>query len=233
MWIHCLFCNHWWKFYTEDSYVNKDGELTGEIFIVTNNEITYALESITVSAIPEDLAVEHVEKKLRQREVETQNLRFEIDGMTAALEISQAEEGGLWKILQVDEANSQKAAIWRLAYNKTQSIAKELESLQAQLQHLMSAEYFFEGLPPGISVATTDGNGKFSLVIPRQGRFAIAARGPRDTFRDMEPEWFVWVSLDGETSKRLALTNDNVLAATPDDLLPPVPAERDAMQTLT
>ena len=47
------------------------------------------------------------------------------------MEIAQAEEGGLWKILQADEANSQTATIWRLAYNKTKSITKELEKLQA------------------------------------------------------------------------------------------------------
>jgi hypothetical protein len=232
VWMHCLFCNHWWKFHTGDTYVNQDGELTGEIFIVTKNGLTYALDAVAVSAIPEDLAVEHVEKKQRERDIESQKLQFEIDGMTAALEIAQAEEGGLWNILQVDETNSQKAAIWRLAYNKTKSIAKELEKLQAQREHLMSSEFFFDGLPSAISMARTDADGKFSLVIPRQGRYAIAARGPRNTFRDAEPEWFVWVSLEGETSKRIALTNENVLDANPDDLLPADPADSDATQIM-
>jgi len=232
MWMHCLFCNHWWKFHTGEIYVNQDGQLTGEIVIVTTNGITYALDSVTVSAIPEDLAVEHVEKKRRQRERESQQLQFEIDGLTAAVEIAQAEEGGLWKILQADEANSQTATIWRLAYNKTQSITKELEKLQAELQHLMSSEFFFDGLPSGISTGRTDAEGRFSMVIPRQGRYAIAAQGPRNTFRDVEPEWFVWVSLEGETSRQLVLTNENLLAVTP-DLLPPVPMDSDSAHTMS
>ena len=49
-------------------------------------------------------------------------------------------------------------------------------------------------------------------VIPREGRYVIAARGPNETFRDAEPYWFVSVSLDGEPSKRLMLTNDNARA---------------------
>jgi hypothetical protein len=234
VWMHCLFCNHWWKFHTGDTYVNQDGELAGEMFIVTNNGITYALDAVTVSAIPEDLAVEHVGKKQRERETESQKLQFEIDGLSAALEIAQAEEGGLWKILQVDETNSQKAAIWRLAYNKTKRIASELEKLQAQMQYLMSSEFFFDGLPSGIAMAKTNAEGRFSLVIPRQGRYAIAACGPRNTFRDAEPEWFVWVSLDGETSKRLALSNANVMGATLDDLLPAAaPLDSDATQIIS
>ena len=51
MWMHCLFCNHWWKFHTGESYVTQDGELTGEIFIVTKNGITYTLDYVAVSAI--------------------------------------------------------------------------------------------------------------------------------------------------------------------------------------
>src|SRR5690349_15318751 len=106
VWMHCLFCNHWWKFQTGDSYVTQDGELTGEIFIVATNDLTYTLDAVSVSAIPEELATEHVVKKQRQREAESQKLQFEIDGLTAALDISRAEEGSLWNILQADEANS-------------------------------------------------------------------------------------------------------------------------------
>jgi len=213
MWFHCLFCNHWWKFRTAETYVNPEGELTGEIFIVTKNGNTYRLESVVVHAIPEEDARKHVESKKGERELENQTLRRDIDGLLASLEITQAEEDRLWKTLQLDEKNVQKAAAWRVAYNKAKSLTKEVENLQLQQQHLTSAEYFFEELPSGIATTRTDVDGKFSLVIPRQGRFAIVARGPRETFRDTQPDWFVWVSLDGETSKRLVLTNDNVLAA--------------------
>lgn len=213
MWFHCLFCNHWWKFRIDYAEPNPEGELIGEISIVIKNGVTYNLDAVAVIVIPEDLARKHLDDKMQQREVESQRLRRECEALTAALEIARAEEDRLWKILQLDESNSEKAAVWRLAYNKGTKINEQLEELQKQQQHLSSAEYFFDGLPSGITTVKTDANGTFTLVIPRKGRYAVVARGPRDTFRDIEPDWFVWVSLEGEPSKRVALTNDNVLAA--------------------
>jgi hypothetical protein len=212
-WFHCLFCNHWWKVRLEDeTTTNPDGELTGEVFIVTKG-ITYALDSVSVSAIPEDVAKKHLEAKTREREIESVKLRRALDGLTAALDIAKVEENGLWKILQLDDDNSEKAAVWRVAYNKTKVLTKELKDLQTERARVTSGEYFFDELPAGISVAKTDGNGRFSLIIPMKGRYLVAARGPRDTFRDVDPYWFVWTGLDGQTSKHQVLSNDNVLAA--------------------
>jgi hypothetical protein len=218
LWFHCLFCNHWWKFRTDEEVsANLDGELTGEIFVVTKAGITYTLDSIAVTAIPEDEARKHLENRARQQEIESQNLQRDIDELTATLKIAKAEEDRLWKILQLDDSNSQKAAAWRVAYSESKKISKQIEGPQAQQKRVRSGEFFFEELPSAISAARTDGNGKFSLVIPRKGQFVVAACGPSETFRDMEPYWFVSVSLDGETSKHLVLSNDNVLDARSQD----------------
>jgi hypothetical protein len=211
-WFHCLFCNHWWKVLTDETTANPDGELTGEVFIVTKG-ITYTLDSVAVSAIPEDVAKKHLETKTQERDIESQKVRRALDGLTTALEIVKAEEDALWKALQLDDANPQKSAAWRVAYNKTKDLAKEVKNLQAERARVTSGEYFFDELPTGISVAKTDGNGRFSLIIPCNGRYVVAARGPRETFRDVDPYWFVSTSLDGEPSKHLVLTNDNVLDA--------------------
>jgi len=211
-WFHCLFCNHWWKVLTDETAANPDGELTGEVFIVTKG-ITYTLDSVAVSAIPEDVAKKHLESKSQEREIESQKVRRALDGLTTALEIAKAEEDALWKALQLDDANPQKSAAWRVAYNKTKDLAKEVKNLQTERGRVTSGEYFFDELPTGISIAKTDGNGRFSLIIPCNGRYVVAARGPRETFRDIDPYWFVTTSLDGETSKHLVLTNDNVLDA--------------------
>jgi hypothetical protein len=209
-WFHCLFCNHWWKVWTDENITNPDGELTGEVFIVTKG-IKYTLDSVAVSTIPEDVAKKHLEAKTQERVIEDDKLRPQLDGLTAALEIATVEEDRLWKILQQDDTNSQKAAAWRVAYNKTKTLTKEVKELQAERARVTSGEYFFDELPSGIAAAKTDGNGKFSLIIPCKGRYIVAARGPRETFRDVEPYWLVWTSLDGEPSKHLVLTNDNVL----------------------
>jgi hypothetical protein len=133
------------------------------------------------------------------------------------LQNTQADEHRLWNILQEDESNSQNGAAWSAVYKKTKDITKKIAHLHSQRKQLTSDEQFFDGLPSGISMAKTDADGTFSLVIPREGRYVIAARGPNETFRDMEPYWFVSVSLDGEPSKRLMLTNENVFGARSED----------------
>jgi hypothetical protein len=213
IWFHCLFCNHWWKFRTDETRANPDGELTGQVFIVTKRGITYKLASVPVRAIPEELAKKHLKSKSVQRELELENLQRDIKALITTLQAMQADEHRLWNILQEDESDAQNSTAWSVVYNKTKTITKELTHLHAQRKQLTSDEYFFDGLPSGISMARTDSDGRFSLVIPREGRYVIAARGPSDTYRDAEPFWFVSVSLAGEPSKRLMLTNDNVLGA--------------------
>ncbi len=217
-WFHCLFCNHWWKFRNDEEVTtNLDGDLTGEIFIVTKGGITYRLDSIAVIAIPEDAARRHLDSRARHQEIDSKNLQREIDDLTATLKKAKAEEDRLWKILQLDESNSQKAAAWRVAYNEAKKLAKQIEGPRAQQKRVRSGQYFFEDLPSAVSAARTDINGKFTLIIPRKGQFVVAACGPYETFRDTEPYWFVSVSLDGEPSKHLVLSNDNVLDARSED----------------
>ena len=216
IWFHCLFCNHWWKFRTDETRVNPDGELTGQVFIVTKRG-TYRLASVPVSAIPEEVAKKHLKSKTVQRELEIENLQRDIEGLSSTLQALQAEEHRLWNILQEDESHSQHGAAWSAVYKKTKDITQKIAHLHSQRKQLTSYEHFFDGLPSGVSMAKTDADGRFSLVIPRDGRYVIAARGPNETFRDTEPYWFVSVSLDGEPSKRLMLTNDNVLGARSED----------------
>ena len=217
MWFHCLFCNHWWKFRTDESRANPDGELTGQVFIVTKRGITHRLASVRVSAIPEEVAKKHLKSKMVQRESEMEDLQSNLEGLSSTLQDIQAEEHRLWKILKEDESNVQNSTAWSVVYKKTKTITKEIALLHSQRKQLTCDEYFFDGLPSGISMDRTDADGRFALVIPRDGRYVIAARGPNETFRDTEPYWFVSVSLDGEPSKRLVLTNDNVLGARSED----------------
>jgi hypothetical protein len=220
IWFHCVFCNHAWKFRVEDPRTNPNGELTGDVVIVTKR-MKYRLGSVAVNAIPEDALRKHLESKTLHGELESRKLQLAIAGLTATLKMTQAEDDRLWKILQRDENNSQKAEAWSVAFNKTKDITKQIEALQAQRQHLTSGEYFFEGLPSAISTAKTDADGKFRLEIPRRGRYGVVARASRELFKKTETYfWFVWVSLDEQPSKRLTLSNDNIMGAgSPDSAL--------------
>jgi hypothetical protein len=214
MWFHCLFCHHAWKFRVEDPRENANGELTGDLFIVTRRRTKERLGAIAVNAIPEDALKKHLESKTLHGERESRKLQLAIAGLTATLKIAQAEDDRLWKILQRDEHNLRHARAWSSAFHKTEEISKQIKELQARRQHLTSGEYFFESLPSPISSAKTNADGKFTLTLPRQGRYGVVAKASRELFKKKETYfWIVWVSLGGEPSKRLTLSNDNMMGA--------------------
>jgi hypothetical protein len=211
LWFHCLFCQHVWKFRVDE---NPNGELTGDVFVVTKGGKKHKLGAVAVTAIPEDALKRHLKNKTLQAEVDSQKLMREIDHLTTALKTTLAEDDRLWKILQRDENNARKAAAWSAAYNKGKHLAKQIEDVRARRQYLTSGDYFFEGLPAGIAAGKTGADGKFTLIIPRRDRFGIVARAELQLFKKTEIySWFVWVSLDGLTSKRLVLTNANMIGA--------------------
>ena len=221
IWFYCLFCSHIWKFRIDDPPANPNGEVTGAIFVVSKGGRKYKLGAAAVQAIPEGVLKKHLESNRREGELESQKLQLDIDRLTAMLGMAAAEEDRLWKILQPDESNSRKADAWRFVYNKAKTVTQQIEDLQARRQYLTSGEYFFDGLPSAISNAKTDADGKFTLTIPLQGRYGVVARASRELLKGKETYyWCVWVGLDGQLSKHLRLSNDNMMGArSPDSAL--------------
>jgi hypothetical protein len=221
IWFHCLFCNHAWKSRLEDPRAIPDGELTGDVFVVTPRKKRYSLGLVVLNAIPEDLLTQHLERKTAQSELEGRKLQREIDVLDATLDVARTEEDRLWRIQDRDKDNLRKASAWSVAFNKTKNMTRQLEDLRARQGQLRSADHFFQDLPSAISSAKTQADGKFTLAIPRDGRYGIVARASRELGEEKQIYfWFVWVSLDGKPSKRLVLNDDNIVGAgSPDSAL--------------
>src|SRR4030095_3583161 len=220
-WFHCFFCNHIWRWRLEDTVVIPDGELTGDVFVVTPRRRRHSLGLVVLSAIPEELLKQHLERKTAQGELERRKLQREIDALARILEEARTEEDRLWKIQERDKDNLRKANSWSLAYNRTKLITRQLEDLRARGGQLKSGEHFFQDLPSAIASAKTQVDGKFTLTIPRDGRYGIVARASRELGEEKKTyHWFVWVSLDGRYSKRLVLNDENIVGAgSPDSAL--------------
>ena len=217
----CMFCSHIWKIRLEEPRTNLMTDLVGDVSIVSKGGRKHKFAAVTVSAIAEDAFKKHLASKRLQAERDSEKLEHDLDALIATLRTAEAEEDRLWKILQRDENNAQKRQAWSVAYDKAKSVPKRVESLKTQRAYLGSGEYFFEGLPAGVATAKTDANGKFSMTIQGQGRFGVVATASRDLLKGKETYfWFVWVTLDGEPSKRLVLNNDNRMGAgSPDSAL--------------
>jgi hypothetical protein len=213
-WFHCFFCKHIWRFRLEGAPTIPDGELTGEVFVATPRRRKRSLGLVVLNAIPEDLLKPHLERKTAQGELARRKLRREINALAGTLEETRIEEDRLWKIQERDQDNLRKANAWNVAYNRTKDIARQLEDLQARLGQPISPEHFFQDLPSAISSAKTDADGTFRLAIPRDGQYGIVARASYNQGEDRQTFcWFVWVSLDGKSSKRLVLNDDNLVGA--------------------
>jgi hypothetical protein len=220
MWFQCHFCNHTWKFRVDDARAYPDGELEGDV-VVTVDGKKHSLGSVVLNAIPEEALTEHLQRKKAQSEHESGKLQRAIDALAAILKEARVEEDRLWNIQKLDESNMQKANAWSLVYNKTKNLAGQIEDLRAQQQHLTSGAYFFQDIPSPIASVQTNTDGKFTMLLPRDGRYGIVARASRELGDRKETFcWFVWVSLDGAASKRVSLNNNNsVGAGSPDSAL--------------
>jgi hypothetical protein len=220
IWFYCFFCNHSWKSLA-DARWNPDGELTGDVCVVAPRKRRQPLGLVVLHAIPEDALRKHLARRTAQREFECGKLQREIDALTATWERVRAEEDRLWRIQKQDEGDLRNANAWSVAFNNTKTITKQLEDLRKRRQQLISGDHYLRDLPTAISSTTTNADGTFMLTIPRDGRYGIVARASRGQGQEKQTYvWFVWVSLGGESAKRLVLNNDNIVGAgSPDSAL--------------
>ena len=94
------------------------------------------------------------------------------------------------------------------------SIQATMRNSVAELEKKVSEDSLFADVPNSDMKATTDAEGRFSMKVPAKGRFAIAARAQRSVVGSTEHYyWLIWVSLDGEKSKQVMLSNNNLMSA--------------------
>lgn len=227
--------------------IAQDGELTGEVFIVTAGAQSIKLGLVTVVAIPEGEINNFIEQK---KESAAKLLKTQEPVLQAAVNavadsqkaITAAENanrmaasgaGNLYlKCLETSDTGREcRAVAQQFQREKQQNVGarkKELGALQAKLakqladrDYLETSDYYFTGLPAGIASAKTNADGLFTMKVPRDGRFALAARASRQVFGETEQYfWLVWASLDGEAGKRILLSNDNLTTvASPDSVI--------------
>ena len=65
-------------------------------------------------------------------------------------------------------------------------IRPKLDSAEIALAYARSAAPWFEGMPKAIVTASSDGDGKFSMKLPRSDKFAIVAHASRQVFSSRE-----------------------------------------------
>jgi hypothetical protein len=94
------------------------------------------------------------------------------------------------------------------------TIQAKMIKQQVEFDKTVGDDFLFADLPSSDTKATTDAEGRFAIKVPANGRFAIAARAQRSVVDSTEHYyWLIWVSLNGEKTKQVMLSNNNLTGA--------------------
>jgi hypothetical protein len=122
-------------------------------------------------------------------------------------------------MLQKNRAKAVQEAA-RSASDLAFSSAKSLGDLRIEARKLNSGAKYFAKLPAPLTSVKTDADGKFSIPLDKNAHVVLAANATRRLLNKTEDYyWLVTVSLDGQASKRIFLSNDNLAASDSKDSL--------------
>jgi hypothetical protein len=216
------------------------GELSGEVFIVTQGGPSIKLGLVTVVAIPEADIEAHIQRKRDEAAAASTQLKANMEAAYAAVAaarraVTQADKevdvaarlahqeymACLGTAATRGECSAAKPTYEQIKHDllwqrKQEVRARESEvaKLKAEQDFLASSEFYMADLPAGVATAKTNADGLFTMRLPRNARVALAARGSRQVFGDVENyHWLVWATLDGAFDKRIMLSNDNMTTA--------------------
>ncbi len=216
---------------------SETGELVGEVFIVTRGGPSIKLGLVTVVAISETDMKAHIEARRAEAKKLANALIPQLEAARTAVEAAEnaVNQAGKEADIAAERAKQEYLACLgttatrgecraatptreqirneMLLWRKREVKAREtdLAKLIAEGDVLTSSAFYSTNLPPGIATAKTNADGLFTLNLPRNGKIALAARASRQLLGEVEHYyWLVWVSLDGASSKRVLLSNDNL-----------------------
>lgn len=208
---------------------SREGQLNGEVFIVTKGGQNVRLGLVEVRLIPEKDIKAFVETKQTKAKEEMEKLRPQLAEAKAALETAERVEKEAGRVHDARFQESVAAAMGKGNYTEASERARAASdawikrirdtgqtrsayfTLVQRHNYFVSGKYYFEGLPGGTATTKTDADGKFSLTLNKKERYAVAAHGSRNIGDTTEEYyWLLWVSLQGNDSKRLLVSNDTL-----------------------
>ncbi len=215
------------------------GSLQGQVFIVTKGGENIKLGLVTINLYSYDDISSYVTKR-KSEYVDLVNKEKQIVDLakTAKDNARQNSDNASTKSGQaldaylklnyddpngpmLDAKHNQALDDYTRALEASNSANKSYREAVKQSEDALSGSFFFENLPTPIRITQTDADGKFTLQLPVDGQYVIAAQAQRDVADSTEYYyWMNQVSLDGTPSKSTMLSNNNLSNAhSPDSLI--------------
>ncbi len=206
------------------------GKLDGDVFIVTEGAQNVKLGLVEVRVLPYEETKGSIAKTKIQAQQEIAKLQPQVVAAQKALELAQARCRDSFTrttaiIEQGDfDPDSPRYRADVRAQNSARDILNNswaaLGNLKDQVRGWNSAPPYFANLPTPLASAKTDADGKVTIPLDRKATVALAAYATRRVFDETEDYyWLVRVSLNGQPSKRIFLSNDNLATSDSKDSL--------------
>lgn len=189
---------------------SRQQELAGEVFIVTKGGQNFKLGLVEIRAIPESDIKPFISQKLKDAEAQRPTLEEAVTEAERRYKQAKANaRAAANDYLNADLEDRMSSLNTR--FSREDGAREKLDALndaEGKLAYLSAPEFFFDGLPQGVASARTNADGKFTLTVPRSGKYALAARAQREVFGSTEfYYWMVWVEADSATKVTLGNTN--------------------------
>jgi hypothetical protein len=192
---------------------SQTGNLDGQIFIVTQGADTIKL-SLTDVLIFKEAEIDSTlaayrDKAKTQRDDRLTTIQNKLHALQNKLETYKRDDPS--------ETDPKTQVYVKAAQMELGALTQEYQQIDEP-----QPDQLFSNLPrTAFAKATTDADGKFSVRLPKTGRYVLAAAKSRDTGVKTEHYyWLIRVSLDGADSKTLNLTNNNLIgSSSPESIL--------------
>lgn len=195
-----------------------NGILEGQVFIVTKAAENIRLGLVEVMLIPENDITNYVADRNKRLNDDRPDFEKEIADLDKSISELKANSEKSKALTEESRALGDDVSIQRsMNENGEKAIAlieQVRESRIKAKENWPASSHYFKNLPTSLASTRTDADGKFSLPIPKQGKFAITAHASRKTWSaNEEYYWMVWVSLNGKVSGNIILGNQNLMSS--------------------
>ena len=200
--------------------------IDGQIFIRTKGAETFKLSLVEVQLFDEKTIASHLSKK---RKIVVQ-LSAELEPLLNEARVARTHAGEIkeaaWDAFKQAFANADLKERNRLAADALLKAVQRLSALSGASTYMISASYYFQGLPAPLQATKTDADGKFTFQV-KSGTYVLAAVSSRNAGVDVigtssipRVEFYSWlVKVVLTENKKVMLANDNLSSGDSSDSL--------------
>jgi hypothetical protein len=194
--------------------IQPDLSVDGEVFFVKKDGERIQLELVEVVLIPMETLTPYIESRTAKRMNGLAALAPQIKAGEAEVELWQHEVKSRYNALMKDVLNDSKKKKLHSAYEARLDAVRKLAKLKRQAERLMSGAFYFESLPSPLRRAKTNSAGRFRLLAPASGSYAIAAQASRHLVKEVERYyWLLKIDPKAGATQSIMLSNDNMTSS--------------------